>query len=85
MSPGSRSSAQNDQAAINWLVFVFPTEEDVQACLPLLAPFGEDLIAPAMPMDVWALSFEALEGFGEKAETIHDLLPVVGKPIARSP
>ena len=83
--PGYMDLDSHDQAAINWLVFVFPTEEEVQACLSLLAPFGEDLIAPAMPMDVWALSFEALEGFGQKAETIHDLLPVVGKPIARSP
>lgn len=83
--PGYMDLDSHDQAAVNWLVFVFPTEEEVRACLSLLAPFGEDLIAPAMPMDVWALSFEALEGFKEKTETIHDLLPVVGKPIARSP
>jgi hypothetical protein len=36
-------------------------------------------------MEVWALSLEALEGFQGRAETIHDLLPAVGRPAARTP
>lgn len=83
--PGYMDLDSHDQAAVNWLVFVFEKEEEARGCVSLLEPFGLDLITPAMPMDIWALSFEALSAFGEKAETIHDLLPVAGKPVARTP
>lgn len=83
--PGYMDLDSHDQACINWLVFVFEREREARECVSLLEPFGPDLVAPAMPMDIWALSFEALSAFGEKAETIHDLLPVAGKPVARTP
>ncbi len=83
--PGYMDLDSHDQDGINWLVFLFETEEQAGRCVSLLAPFGQDLIRPAIPMDVWALSFEALEAFPEKAETIHDLLPVIGKAVVRTP
>ncbi len=83
--PGYMDLDSHDQDGINWLVFLFEREEEAGRCVSLLAPFGQDLIRPAIPMDVWALSFEALEAFSEKAETIHDLLPVIGKAVVRTP
>lgn len=83
--PGFMDLDSHDQDGINWLVFLFETEKEAERCVSLLAHFGQDLIRPAIPMDVWALSFEALEAFSEKAETIHDLLPVIGKAVVRTP
>ncbi|MGI6783305.1 MAG: hypothetical protein ACOX5A_03675 [Aminivibrio sp.] len=83
--PGYMDLDSHDQACINWLVFVFEKEAEARECVSLLEPLGLDLIAPAMPMDVWTLSFEALSDFGEKAETIHDLLPIAGNAAARTP
>ena len=83
--PGFIDLDSFDQDGINWLLFVFGREEEAEACVSLLAPFGLDLILGSMPMDVWALSFEALMHFSGKAETIHDLIPVIGKPVVRTP
>jgi len=83
--PGYIDLDSFDQDGINWLLFVFEHEKEAEACVSLLSPFGLDLIRPSMPMDVWALSFEALENFKEKAETIHDLIPVIGRPVVRTP
>ena len=83
--PGYMDLDSLDQDGINWLVFLFEEEAEAEKCVSLLAPFGLDLIRRSMPMDVWTLSFEALEHFSEKAETIHDLLPVIGKAVVRTP
>lgn len=83
--PGYIDLDSFDQDGINWLLFVFDHEEEAEACVSLLAPFGLDLIRGSMPMDVWALSFEALMNFSPKAETIHDLIPVIGRPVVRTP
>ncbi len=83
--PGYIDLDSFDQDGINWLLFVFDHEEEAEACVSLLAPFGLDLIRGSMPMDVWALSFEALVNFSPKAETIHDLIPVIGRPVVRTP
>ena len=83
--PGYIDLDSFDQDGINWLLFLFEREEEAEACVSLLAPFGLDLIRGSMPMDVWALSFEALENFKSKAETIHDLIPVIGRPVVRTP
>ncbi len=83
--PGYIDLDSFDQDGINWLLFVFEREEEAEACVSLLSPFGLDLIRGSMPMDVWALSFEALMNFSQKAETIHDLIPVIGRPVVRTP
>lgn len=83
--PGYVDLDSHDQDGITWLVFLFETDDGAERCRDLLSPLGLDLIRPAIPMDVWALSFEALEAFPEKAETIHDLIPVIGKAVMRTP
>ena len=83
--PGYIDLDSFDQDGVNWLLFVFEREEEAEACVSLLSPFGLDLIRGSMPMDVWALSFEALMDFSEKGETIHDLIPVIGRPVVRTP
>ena len=82
--PGHMDFDSWDQGAVNWLLFLFEKEKDARKCVSLLAPLGQDLVLPALPMDIWVLSFEALSSFPEKAESIHDLLPEIAYPIARA-
>ncbi len=83
--PGYMDLDSFDQGCVNWLVFVCDREEEAAECESLLSPFGVDLVRGSAPMEVWVLSLEGLEGFQVRAETIHDLLPAVGRPAARTP
>ena len=83
--PGFMDLDSHDQSAVNWLIFVFEEDEEAAACAKLLSPMGRALIDQSAPMDLWALSFEGLKNFDGKGETIHDLLPVVGKEVVRTP
>lgn len=82
--PGYMDLDSHDQGAVNWLIFVFEKANEAERCASLLGPMGHALVEPAAPMDLWALSFEELKNFGGKGETIHDLLPVVGKAVVRA-
>lgn len=73
------------QDGINWLIYTYDTEEEAIACRDFLAPWAESLVGPASPFEVWSLSFQALQEYGEVGETIHDLLPFVAHPIWRVP
>ncbi|MDI9369576.1 MAG: hypothetical protein GX181_09285 [Synergistaceae bacterium] len=81
--PGYMDHDSFDQSAVNWLVFVCDDEKEAEALISLLRPFRRELIRPAAPMEVWALDMESLAAFPERAENIHDLLPIVAKPIVR--
>lgn len=82
--PGYMDLDSHDQGAINWLLFLYEKEADAAKCSALLSPFDQELIAPALPMDLWALSLEALAAFPGRAENIHDLLPEIAHPLART-
>ena len=82
--PGYMDLDSHDQGAINWLLFLYEKEGDAEECTALLSPFDQELIAPALPMDMWALSFEALAAYPGRAENIHDLLPEIAHPLARA-
>ena len=81
--PGYVDLDSLDQDGINWLIYVYPREEDALKCLELLSPLGQALAGPAAPLEVWTLSLEALEDWKETVESIHDLLPYAAHPILR--
>ena len=83
--PGYVDHDSMDQDCINWLLFIFEHDAEAETCRSLLSPFGLDLIQSSMPMDVWTLSLEALTRSPGKAETIHDLIPFVGRAVVRTP
>jgi hypothetical protein len=81
--PGYVDLDSLDQDGINWLLYVYEREEDAVKCAALLSPFEKNLAGPAAPLDVWALSLEALWDRDGTVETIHDLLPFAAHPIWR--
>jgi HAD superfamily hydrolase (TIGR01509 family) len=84
--PGYVDLDSLDQDAVNWLIFVYESEADAEACAKFLAALdasGQNLAGPAEPMDVWSLSLEALLKRDDVVESIHDLLPEVAHPICR--
>ncbi len=83
LMPGYVDRDSLDQDGINWLFYVYEREEDARACEALLSPLGDALAGPATPLEVRSLSLQALWEYGETAETIHDLWPVVTHPIFR--
>ena len=81
--PGFTDLDSMEQDSIDWLVFTFRHEAEAQACAELLRPLPEAPGGPAAPSEVWSLSFEALQGSDEVAETVWDLLPYTAHPIRR--
>jgi hypothetical protein len=81
--PGYVDLDSLEQEGINWLLYVYEREEDAVKCAALLSPFERLLAGPAAPLDIWALSLEALWKRDGTAETIHDLLPLAAHPIWR--
>ncbi len=81
--PGFVDRDSQDQDNINWLVFASDSEREVERVLSLLAPFGDDLIAPAFPFEIWAVSVEALASVGEPFENVHELFESRGRPVRR--
>jgi hypothetical protein len=71
------------QDSLTWWVAVTRDEARAAALRELLCPFGEDLARPSVPVDLWVVSREALEGVrGE--ETFFDLFARVGHRIFAS-
>lgn len=83
MIPGYVDRDSLDQDGINWFFYVYGREDEARACADLFSPLGEALAGPASPLEVRSLSLQALQEYGETAETIHDLWPVVTHPIFR--
>lgn len=69
---------------LNWIVWFTSTEEKAEKLVNLLGKHGQELIRPALPLDIYALSHERLASIKEKAETIYDFLfyhaHVIAKP-----
>ena len=81
--PGFVDRDSQDQDQINWLVFASDSEREVDRVSSLLAPFGDDLIAPAFPFEIWAVSVEALGSVGEPFENVHEFFASCGRPVRR--
>lgn len=79
--PGYVDLDTQEQSSVNWLIFL---TEDQRTALDIQAGLkrcGSTLIEPANPMEVWALSLEALRRCPSQREVIWDVLPEAGLPI----
>ena len=81
--PGYVDLDSLDQDGINWILFTYEKEEDALLCERFLKPYSPYLAGDAAPFEIWTLSLQALLEHNEVGESIHDLLPVVARPILR--
>ncbi len=79
--PGWLDVDSHEQDSVNWLIFFTRTQRDAEAARAELKKFGESLIAPVNPMEVWTLSLENLRKCPARQEVIWDVLPQYGLPV----
>ena len=70
-----------EQGSVNWLIFLSETQEEALASAERLKAFGDELIRPANPMEIWTLSLEALRNSPARREVIWDVLPPLGRNV----
>jgi hypothetical protein len=73
-----------EQDAINWWFWITDTEEEALVLQRSLMPLGEALSRPALPLDLWVLSLEALSTRTAREETFWDLFAETAHSIART-
>lgn len=79
--PGYLDIDAQQQDSANWLVFVAQGEKEAIDLARSLARFGEALLRPAMPMELWTLSIENLEAAPAKKDVIWELLPFISHAV----
>ncbi len=79
--PGWLDVDSHEQDSVNWLIFFTRTQEGARVAQSELKKFGDALIAPVNPMEIWTLSLESLKNCPAHQEVIWDVLPVCGLPV----
>ncbi len=79
--PGWLDVDSHEQDSVNWLIFFTRTQEGALAAREDLKKFGDALIAPVNPMEIWTLSLESLKNCPSRQEVIWDVLPVCALPV----
>lgn len=79
--PGYLDVDTQQQDSANWLVLVTETEDQALKLAREMAVFGEDLTRPGAPMELWALSLEALNAAQPGRDVIWELLPFIAHAI----
>ena len=82
--PGYYDLDLADQDSLSWVIWVTETEEEALRLADCIKPFGQSLIEPAKPMDIWIISTEKLKEIREKQETLFDLFSLIAYPVART-
>lgn len=82
--PGYYDLDLADQDSLSWVIWVTETEEEALRLADCVKPFGQSLIEPARPMDIWIISAEKLKEIREKQETLFDLFSLIAHPVART-
>lgn len=81
--PGYADCDTQEQFSVSWLVFAAETEAEAARVREQLAPFGERLVRPASPCEIWTISLEALGKITEKQEVISELFYSAAVPVQR--
>lgn len=81
--PGYTECDTQEQFSVSWLVFAAETEHEAARAREGLAPFGEQLVRPASPCEIWTISLEALGKITEKQDVISELLYSAAVPVQR--
>lgn len=81
--PGYAECDTQEQFSVSWLVFATETESEAVRVREGLAPFGEELVRPASPCEVWTISLEALGKIVEKQDVISELFYSAAVPVQR--
>lgn len=79
--PGYLDVDTQEQGSVNWLIFVTETEKQALELAVRLAEFGEDLVNPAMPMELWTLSLENMGSAPSKKDVIWEVLPFISHAV----
>lgn len=82
--PGFLDLDTQEQQSVNWILFVTEDEADAVSGAEELKTFGDELIRPVNPMEIWTISLEALESYPPKQDVIWELLPFTGHPVRRT-
>lgn len=69
------------QDSVSWLIFLVRSQGEARAVQTEMRALGPALTGPAMPMEVWALSLEAMRECPSGRELVWDVLPDVGLSI----
>lgn len=81
--PGYTECDTQEQFSVSWLVFAAETESEAARVREGLARFGEKLVRPASPCEIWTISFEALGKISEKQDVISELFCSAAVPLQR--
>lgn len=81
--PGYADCDTQEQFSVSWLIFATETEAEAARVREGLTPFGEELVRPASPCEIWTISFEALAEIREKQEVISELFYSAAVPVQR--
>ncbi len=79
--PGWLDVDSHEQDSVNWLIFFTRTQNEAVAAQEELKKFGDALIAPVNPMEIWTISLENLKNCPSRREVIWDVLPAYGHPV----
>ncbi len=79
--PGWLDVDSHEQDSVSWLIFFTRTQDEALAAQAELKKFGDALIAPVNPMEIWTLSLESLKNCPARQEVIWDVLPACGHPV----
>ncbi len=68
--------------SIPWWFWVTPREEDLELLSRYVSPRGKELTEPALPLQLFGISLEALEENEEKHEYHWDLFEKIARPLS---
>lgn len=77
----NRDSTNYD--SVNWWFWVTKTEDGLAKLKALVDPLSEALVAPALPLQLFGISIEALKQVKEKREYHWDLFEEIAIPLSR--
>ena len=81
--PYSYDVDPEEQNSVSWFFWVARTEEEAESVAAKLKAYGNVLMEPGMPCDIWVISEEALERQPRQHEGFWDLFAEIAYPVSR--
>ncbi len=81
--PYSYDVDPEEQNSVSWFFWVARTEKEARETVQILKSYGDMLVEPGMPCDIWVISEEALEKQPRQHESFWDLFAEIAYPVSR--